>query len=186
MKQSLDELRRMIAEVDAEIVAALVKRSGHGCQPTLYTLASRGGVAPAGCDEASLVGRVRGDYATRIAAALCDAPGAASEACACLELDQTIAHAVARRLVLSVAVGQAKERTDSATFAALRQARDARGLEAAITLPDVENQVMERIRGLSAQAHASEALAARIAAIYRDWLIPFSRQIQVEALLVPR
>ena len=64
--------------------------------------------------------------------------------------------------------------------------RDAAGLEQAITQPAVEEQVIARALTIARELSSSDLSANfpdTVAAIYREWIIPLARRVQVEALL---
>ena len=81
---------------------------------------------------------------------------------------------------------RAKAAGQTPHFQSLVAARDAAGLEQAITQPAVEEQVIARAR-TAARELCNPALATDfpdlIAGIYRDWIIPLARRVQVETLL---
>ena len=103
-----------------------------------------------------------------------------------LEADLAVVDAVCRRVRVALEIARAKAAGQTPHFQSLVAARDAAGLEQAITQPAVEEQVIARAR-TAARELCNPALATDfpdlIAGIYRDWIIPLARRVQVETLL---
>ena len=179
---SLERLRRRIAAVDEDVIAALLRRSLFG-KPAPH----RAGPAtpwPAGLTNIELLARARHDYERLALPALCAETEEDSEV-ADAE-DRAVIAAVTNRLRLVAMIAATKGCSRTAAFRNLRAARDAAGLEAAITDPAIEAQVVARAAARAAAlrpAGTPTDLPARVAAVYRDWIIPLARHLQVEILL---
>ena len=92
--------------------------------------------------------------------------------------------ALAQRLNLSVHVAALKlEEIPEALRQPLIE-RDPVLLETAITNHTVATEVIKRILAMSHEQHADDTLSEKIALIYKRWIIPISRKIQVHDLLV--
>lgn len=180
MSQPLQELRRQIAAIDREIVAALAERSRYVFQPPPAPDAS------AEPRDADLLSRVLEHYESRVARALAAGDGGPRDPDACARADRAVIAAILRRLRVALEIARVKEINQSARFRALIAARDAAALETAITQPAVETQVVAR-----AAQHAAEQIGPglpadlpdRVAMVYLDSIIPLARQVQVDALL---
>lgn len=184
MSASLHELRARIAEIDREIVAALAARSifCRHARPD-PTPSAPGGLL----DDSALLSRIRADYPRQVAEEISDHEMCRRDEESCLAADRALMAAVLRRLRVVLEVARAKADGQAPQFAALVQARDVAGLEQAITLPAVEDQVITRVTALAAEHVATAGVPARfparVAAVYRQWIIPLSRRVQVDALL---
>ncbi|MEI6211209.1 MAG: hypothetical protein WCR06_06240 [bacterium] len=176
MNTRLNELRDQVAAIDREIVAALAVRSRSGAR------------APASSSDASdlITPAIRAEYAQLVARKICTRPAAASETAACEAADAVLLEAVRNRLRVAREIARAKAAGQHPRFCALVEARDAVALESAITQRDVEEQVIARAvtaaRELPPQ-DLSITFADTVAGVFRDWLIPLARRIQVEVLL---
>lgn len=180
MSQPLQELRRQIAAIDREIVAALAERSRHPFQPSPASDAS---TEPRDTD---LISRILEHYESRVARALASEAGGPHDPVACSIADRAVIAAILRRLRVVLEIARVKENNQRAHFRALIASRDSAALETAITQPAVETQVVAR-----AAQHAAEQTAPglpadlpdRVAMVYLDCIIPLARQVQVDALL---
>lgn len=183
----LAQLRRLIAALDETVVDALGVRARLPRNERLYppgaprpeplVLASRFARVDT---PAARVGVLRPAYRDLVLPRLCEPSGAAGPApfaadAACLD-------ALARRLSLSVHVATRKREAVPPELQAAIASRDPAQVEAAITFPAVEEEVLARVRARAAGAGRPD-LPERIAGIYADWLIPLSRKIQVHGLL---
>ena len=182
---SLATLRRRIAAVDADIVAALLRRGSYGRPRQTYPAPA--GVA--GFTDAELAARARHDYARLALPVLCaDVEEDADDADAIAGVDREVIAAVTRRLRLAAMLPALKVRSHPARFRRLRARRDAAAIEAAITDQAVEAAVVERVTARADElrpAGTLHDLPARIAGVFRDWIIPLCRRLQVEVLLAP-
>lgn len=170
MPHDLNQLRGQVAAIDREIVAALAQRFGTPA------------ATPPALAETPLLARLRAEYAHQTATAFTAAPvlpPALREA-----TDQAVLAAICRRMEVALRIAAAKAGGAMPRVRDLAAAQDPAALEAAITQPDVEEQVIARA---AATARALPALPENfpdtVAALYRDWIIPLARRVQVEALL---
>ncbi len=175
MSSNLNELRARIASIDRELVAALAARSrlGPATPP------------PASEELDSLTARVQTEYAEQVAA-ICPASSTMNNAAACEAADREVVAAVLRRLHIVLEIARVKADGETPRFRALVATRDAAGIKQAITQPAVEAQVVARAVAAAHELHAASLpvdFSDRVAAIYRNWIIPLARSIQVETLL---
>lgn len=189
---ALFHLRDMIASLDAPLVDDLCARARLRRNEALYAPNGDGppdldALAGQYAGSTTLPGRVlllRSSYVQVLLPALC-APGADDDRAACLAADAACLNALARRLALSVHVATRKrEAIPDALQAAIRTGDPAR-VEAAITNAAVEADVLARVDQRARKNGPAAGTAARIVALYADWLIPLSRKIQVHGLLAP-
>ena len=180
MDTSLNELRTRIGTIDREIVAALAQRSQFGSHAPMFP-------APrAAATDEPLTAGVRADYARLVTEKLCALASNAGDETACEAADRTLIAAVLRRLRIVLEIARAKAAGQAPRFQALISTRNAAGLEKAITQPAVEEQVVARAVSLARELHPAHVPADfpdRVASIYREWIIPLARRVQVEALL---
>ena len=88
----------------------------------------------------------------------------------------------ARRIALGERVAACKFAREPDRFRALARARDAQGLERAITDLRTEAAVLERVRRQARERGCAEELAERMAGFYRERIIPETKRIQVRLL----
>lgn len=187
---ALAHLRQLIASLDQTLTDALSARSRLGFNPSFYamptdplpeldTIAGEFAEAPA---LAARVRILRPAYLLRILPELCtDAP--ANGPAPCLASDAACLDALARRLALSVHVASRKRETLPDSLQSALQTHDPRRVEAAITHPAVEEDVLARIHTRIRGQSPDPTLPDRIGSLYADWIIPLSRKIQVYGLL---
>lgn len=185
--EALAQLRRLIAALDETVVDALCARARlprndalyppGGPRPEPRELASRFARADT---PAGRVGILRPAYLELVLPRLCEPSGAAGPAP--FAADTACLDALARRLSLSVHVATRKREAVPPELHAALATRDPAQVEAAITFPAVEAEVLARVRARAAGAGRPD-LPERIAGVYADWLIPLSRKIQVHGLL---
>lgn len=180
MDTRLNELRNRIGVIDREIVSALAQRSRFGCPAQPLT-------APNAAEDADRCAvRVWAEYAPRLAEKIGARKILSSDASACAAADRAVVDAVCRRLHVVLEIARAKAAGQTPRFRSLVATRDAAGLEQAITQPAVEEQVIARAVKLARERRAAGVPANfpdRVAAIYREWIIPLARRVQVETLL---
>ena len=183
MDTRLTELRNQISEIDREIVTALAQRSRLN-GPT------RPGVPPVAAavafDDDTLAARIRSEYARAIPEQYLNPDAPVTDAPACEAADRTLLDAVHRRVRVALQVARAKAAGQTPQFRALVATRDVAGLEQAITQPAIEEQVIARALSSARELQISglpSNFPDRVAAIYRDWIIPLARRVQVETLL---
>jgi len=188
--EPLSQLRTLIASLDKELVECLITRAHLPRNDRLY--ADIDGVLPkldvlAGqfADSSTLAGRVqvlRPAYLQHWRLLIC-APGEDGERAPCMAADTACLDALARRLGLSVHVATRKREAIPETLHAAIKSGEATQVEEAITHPAVEVEVLARIRAQALAEEADEVTINQIAALYKDWIIPLSRKIQVHGLL---
>ena len=188
--EALSHLRGLIASLDEALVDHLCARGRLRLNEPLYSMpddpaSALQSLAGAFAECATLAGRVRvlrPPYLRLLLPALCE-PGSDEGGAACLSADAACLDALARRLALSVHVATRKlESLPDALQAALRTGSPAR-VEAAITNPTVEEEVLARVRARAAAQAPRPDTPGRVATLYAEWIIPLSRKIQVHGLL---
>ena len=180
MDARLNELRNRIGAIDREIVAALAQRSRLGCATLPLP-------APAAAEAANpFAMRVQAEYAPLAAKIICAREILSANASACAAADRAVVAAVCHRLRVVLEIARAKAAGQTPRFRALVAARDAAGIEQAITQSAVEEQVIARAVTWARELRVAGVPANfpdRVAALYRDWIIPLARRVQVETLL---
>ncbi len=155
--------------------------------PRLPALAYAGN--PLRSNRVNLNGRILAEYAERIVALLCqagdDAQYGSSAVCdvACLQ-------ALSRRIHFGMFVAESKRQREPERFAQLLATPDDDVLLAAITHSEVEEAVLGRVRRKAAgyldelrqDGMASMPTAEALVAVYRDFIIPLNKQVQVAYL----
>lgn len=188
--EALSHLRQIIAALDETVVTVLCARARFRQNVSLYKL---NGEAPITWPELALAfsqsitqaGRIhllRPTYLRQLLPILCE-PGTDLEPAACISADRACLDAIARRLAQSVHVATRKR---EALPPALQRAMESgvpQQVEAAITHAEVEQEVLIRVQTQAAAQSPQDDIPARIATLYRDWLLPLSRRIQVHGLL---
>ncbi len=105
--------------------------------------------------------------------------------------DVTCLQAISKRIHYGKFVAESKRREGQTDLDAAIQAQNAEAVMAAITDDNVENQVLQRV-GAKAHTYTQELADAstlptvapeKIVDIYRSWIIPLNKQIQVRYLL---
>jgi len=180
---TLTQLRRKIAVVDEEIVRALLQRSLLGKPPDAHDIRPVEDSHPAQT-SAELAALARHDYARLALPALCEEVEENPEASE--EADKRVIHAVTERLSLMTLVAAAKARSRSVAIHNLRATGNAAALEKAITDAVVESHVVTRAAARAAllrQPGTPMDLPVRVAAVFREWIIPMARRLQVQTLL---
>ncbi len=189
--EPLLHLRTLIASLDQELVDDLVARTQLPRNDRIYDDMgelpdSLDAMASPFADTATLAGRVqilRPAYLQQWLPLLCRPDGIGARA-PCMAADTACLDTLARRLALSVHVATRKREAIPNTLKAVVDTRDPVQVEAAITYPEVEVEVLARIRARAIEAGAEEGIPDRIASLYADWIIPLSRKIQVHGLLI--
>lgn len=190
---ALFHLRDMIASLDGPLVAALAGRAQLLRNDAIYAAHQP---PPAGLDvlatgyakSRTLAGRVqllRAPYLGVVVPRLCAPGNAPPEREACLAADIACLNAMARRLALSVHVATRKRQALPPTLQQAIATRDPGTVEQAITNAAVEADVLARVAVHARKATVAPSTVAAITQLYRDWLIPLSRKIQVHDLLAP-
>ena len=105
--------------------------------------------------------------------------------------DVACLQALSKRIHYGKFVAESKRREAQPDLESAIQARDAEAIMAAITDDDVEDRVLRRV-GAKAKTYTQELGAAstsptvapeKIVDIYRTWIIPMNKDVQVEYLL---
>ena len=188
--EPLTHLRILIASVDQELVPQLVRRASLPHNEHLYDqpgspVGGRNELASAFIAAGTPAARIhllRPVYLMEWLDRLCES-GEGSDRSACFAADTACLDAVARRLALSVHVATRKQEAVPEALQAAIDTRDPVTVETAITHPEVEVEVLARIRAQAMQLTEDSALPDRIVDLYAEWIIPLSRKIQVAGLL---
>lgn len=172
----LTHLRQAIGVVDRNFAQAIARRLEHPLNAQLYTS------APAPRNPSALAEAlvnvpdartkslaIAGFYRDVVLQNLC-AEGYDSAARECLELDNLCLEALARRFNYSALVGQTKLKSGLVP---------AESLEASITDTAVEEAVYSRLDAFAQEVGINEAERRHLIAVYRDWIVPASRILQV-------
>lgn len=107
-------------------------------------------------------------------------------------MDVLCLQALSRRIHYGKFVAESKFRSDTPRFVALVKAKDVRGINEAITDAKVEKKVLERLR-LKAKTYGTDPDSASndrgkinvdaVVAMYKDYVIPLTKVVEVEYLL---
>lgn len=181
MHARLNELRNQVAAIDREIVAALARRSRF-CRYARPGLPASAGQAA----DDPLGRRIRADYARLVVGEISNREACCRDEPACEDADRMLLEALLRRLRIVREIARAKGASQASDIRSLVEARNADGLERAITQPAVEAQVVARVMTMAGEQSADGMpgdFPERVAAVYRGWVIPLARRIQVERLL---
>ncbi|KAH3905191.1 chorismate mutase [Parastagonospora nodorum] len=99
---------------------------------------------------------------------------------------------LSRRIHFGKFVAESKFRTETERFVKLIKAEDRQGIDEAITNAAVEKKVLERLR-LKANTYgtdpdsgadgSSKVNADAVVAMYKDWVIPLTKEVEVEYLM---
>lgn len=107
--------------------------------------------------------------------------------------DVLVIQALSRRIHFGKFVAEAKFVKDPERFVKLIKAGDTKGIDEAITVAAVEEQVLERLR-LKAATYGTEpdssiasapakVNADAVKAMYKDWVIPLTKEVEVDYLM---
>lgn len=132
--------------------------------------------------------RLREVYEREIVPAICR-PGDDRQYGSSSLCDVTCLQAISKRVHYGKFVAEAKYREDPEAFEELRRRGDEEGLRERITDPEVEREVLERVerkaktycRELS-RSGGPTADPVVLVGIYRDWIIPLNKDVQVAYL----
>ncbi|KAI5797152.1 chorismate mutase [Pyronema domesticum] len=109
--------------------------------------------------------------------------------------DVACLQAMSRRIHFGKFVAEAKFREDPEGFTKMIQEKDIQGLENAITKPAVELQVLKRLElkartygtdpssPTDKQQHNCKINVEAVVAMYRDWVIPMTKEVEIDYLL---
>ena len=186
----LTQLRTIIASLDETLVKALCGRAAFKMNAGLYNeirrplpIVETANLFGAASTIAGRIHILRPFYVNTLLPALCEA-GEDADCRKCVTADASCMTALAQRLNLSVHVAALKLGEIPETLRQPLMERDPVLLETAITNHTVETEVIKRILAMSHEQHADDTLSEKIALIYKRWIIPISRKIQVHDLLV--
>lgn len=187
---ALSQLRGMIAALDEALVDALCARARRRQNAALYArpgapLPGLDALAMQFAETPTLAGRVqilRPAYVETLMPALCEA-GSDEGQPSFLAADAACLDALARRLALSVHVATRKREAIPEALRAAVLTGNPRRVEAAITNPAVEAEVLARVLQRARHGAPRAETPAQVAALYAEWIIPLSRKIQVHGLL---
>mgnify|MGYP001268816311 CR=1 FL=1 len=149
--------------------------------------------APIAANTVNVNARIRRDYEACIVPAICaagdDEQYGSSAVCdvACLQ-------ALSKRIHYGKFVAETKFRTARAEFTRFIKAGDRAALYAAITDAEVEARLLLRVERKAATygqelnlAHAAPTYKIKprlVAELYRDWIIPLTKDVEIEYLLI--
>ncbi len=184
---ALSSLRAMIADIDSGLLRAFAARRRYRLNPGLYAH-----VTPIAIDELALA-FAKGDateqtralrrfYLTTVVPYIA-APGEDADPRQALHADTDAIAALARRFRFATRV-IARKRVEQAP--ALRDAArtgDPARVEQALLNAEVEARVLARAQAYAEREGLSPSAARHIAWLYRDYLLPVSRLIQVHVVL---
>jgi len=134
--------------------------------------------------------RIRDIYETEIIPYIClegdDKQYGSSSMC-----DVTCLQAISKRIHYGKFVAESKFRSNPTVYRALCSAGDKDGVMKKITDPDVEARVLDRVafkaetycRELSMEGAGPKIDPGIIVNIYRQWIIPLNKEVQVEYIL---
>lgn len=106
--------------------------------------------------------------------------------------DVSCLQALSRRIHFGKFVAESKFQKETERFVKLIKAEDRKGIDEAITNAAVEKKVLERLR-LKAKTYgtdpdsgadgSSKVNADAVVAMYKDWVIPLTKEVEVEYLM---
>ena len=186
----LSELRILIASLDVRVVTALCRRSKYALNASLYHEQTVPSPQLSHLSQAfrsvpvssRRVGILRPLYLQVILPSLCD-PGEDEDSRPCIGVDKASMAALIDRLNVAPLVALQKSAGHSRALHEALRKRDRTLVEQAITDVPVETGVLERIRLKAEECGLSSERSLALAGIYRGWIIPLSRRIQVNRLL---
>jgi len=134
--------------------------------------------------------QVREIYETRMVPLVCE-PGDDGQWGSSAVNDVNLLQAISKRVHYGKFVAEAKRRTQPKRLAALAAAGDEAGILAAVTDVSVETRVVARVRAKAATLAQEfgprpgryKVKPAIVAEIYRRWIIPLNKEVQVRYLL---
>lgn len=137
--------------------------------------------------------RLRSVYEEEIVPTICR-PGDDSQYGSSSLCDVISLQALSKRVHYGKFVAESKFQGDPEVFSGLCRRRDEEGLRAAITDPAVERAVLERVklkaetycRELSGEGGDAKIDPSLVDEIYRRWIIPLNKDVQVAYLLQTR
>lgn len=185
----LSQLRKIIATLDETLVTALCNRSQFRMNRELYKTDAEclaiDLYTARFCSNPTIAGRIQiitPLYVNEVLPSL-TIPGSDVDQRKCITTDTSCLSALVQRLNLSLHVIALKAEEIPDTLREPLSRRDPIALETAITNQQVENEVFLRILSMSQSIIDNQELSHKITAIYKNWIIPLSRKIQVYDLI---
>lgn len=137
--------------------------------------------------------RIRQVYVEELVPLIC-LPGDDMQYGSSAVADVLLLQAISKRVHYGKFVAECKYRSGPAAFDEAIRQHDAGRLFALITLPDVEEKVLERVSNktrlytseLDALPDAAFVTPEKASRVYSDWIMPLNKEIQVEYLLLRR
>ena len=187
---ALSSLRAMIADIDSSLLRAFAARSRFRLNPGLYAHAEPIDIdtlakAFAHGDATEQTRALRRFYLTNAVPYLA-LPGDDPEPRAALHADTDAIAALARRFRFASRVIARKRVEQAPALRAAAQTGDPAKVEQALLNAAVEQRVLERAQAYAQREGLSEQLAKQVSWLYRDYLLPISRLIQVHLVLDDR
>lgn len=145
--------------------------------------------------EINVNDKIKELYIKKVVPMVAAAPGEQEEnwgSCATCDIDTL--QALSRRIHFGKFVAESKFQSDPETFIKLIKARDAQGIDKAITNEAVEKTVLERLR-LKAETYGKDPTLKwsqraqstidvdNVVSIYKDIVIPLTKVVEVDYLL---
>lgn len=189
---ALSSLRAMIADIDASLIRAFASRRRYRLNPSLYVHAEPVEMADlakafAFGDSTDQTRLLRRFYLTMVVPYLA-ARGEDKDPREALYADTEVISALARRCRFSTKVIARKRVELAPELRAAAETGDPAKVEAALLNQAVEDKVLARIEAYAEREHfnlesCSESAVRHLKALYRDYLLPLSRLIQVYVIL---
>jgi chorismate mutase len=193
----LDLLRRQIARLDHELLAALIARRQAGRAMSRYPdgcvaqAVARGAARQLFRDARLTQGlcrcyleRLRHDYVGQVVAHGSARMNPEVKPSGLDHLDQCCLRLILKRMGHGVRVAQAKARQEPARFKEAIRQNDQAALWRQITHADIEQRVYERVRcGVRSLGVRGTAGVEAWVQLYQQWLIPLTKAAEVSALL---
>jgi len=180
----LDQLRAVLGSIDQTLIDALARRTAYRHNAALYpsvppiesprVLGEQLALHP---DAQAKTSGIRDFYIGTVLPLLCE-PGDDEKPRTCLSLDLDCQNALARRLHFATWIARRKQTEGDA----LPNDGNPDLMEAAITKPEAERAVIERVKQQARTLGLDPDVAERLTSFYADWIIPTSRRIQVSLL----
>ena len=184
---ALSSLRAMIADIDSSLLTAFAARSRFRLNPGLYAHAEPIDIdtlarAFAHGDATAQTRALRRFYLTTVVPYLA-LPGDDPEPREALHADTDAIAALARRFRFAARVIARKRVEQAPALRAAAETGDPAKVEAALLNEAVEQRVLERAQAYALREGLTEQHAKQLSWLYRDYLLPVSRLIQVHLVL---
>jgi chorismate mutase len=189
---ALSSLRAMIADIDASLIRAFAGRRRYALNPTLYVHAEPVDLhdlarAFAVGDQTEQTRLLRRFYLTTVVPYLASR-GEDADPREALYADTEVISALARRCRFSTKVIARKRIELAPELRAAAKTGDPAAVEHALLNEAVEEKVLARIVNFARAEHfdlqgGPESVVRHLVALYRDYLLPLSRLIQVYVIL---